>query len=205
MQMTIGKTSGIGWDMGFFDDAMVWIRHAASPEGRYRTPAGLAAASGVDTSLITRWLKGERRPTLDKLAPILDMLGAKLLLPGEELGQGQETSRPESPLARELRDLSDELARLGFTRDEIKKEVAGHLAQRSTQYAQHYAPTVRDPSPHSLHEDESAYQPEDQTRKTLVREARKRMKDKKKKNVFLHRMIPGQPPLNGKDTLPEEE
>jgi Uncharacterized Fe-S oxidoreductase len=44
----------------------------------YRGPADLARASGLDVSVVSRWLRGQR-PTLDTLRSVSEPLGVPLL------------------------------------------------------------------------------------------------------------------------------
>jgi transcriptional regulator with XRE-family HTH domain len=45
--------------------------------------AKLAETLGEAPSLLTRWFRGDRSPTLNKVTPILDFLGAKVLFPDQ--------------------------------------------------------------------------------------------------------------------------
>ena len=51
---------------------------------KYGTAKALADASGVDPANISRWTRGKRSPKLEDIAPIFDVMQAKIVLPDEE-------------------------------------------------------------------------------------------------------------------------
>lgn len=67
--------------MGAYEDILRGLERAVVSKGNV---SRLAEAAGEAPSLLTRWIKRERVPKLDKLGPILDMLGARVIFPGED-------------------------------------------------------------------------------------------------------------------------
>ena len=53
-------------------------------KAKYGTAKALADASGVDPANISRWTRGKRSPKLEDIAPIFDVMQAKIVLPDEE-------------------------------------------------------------------------------------------------------------------------
>lgn len=65
----------------FFDAAKSVLDRA---KAKYGTAKALADASGVDPANISRWTRGKRSPKLEDVAPIFDVMQAKIVLPDEE-------------------------------------------------------------------------------------------------------------------------
>ena len=65
----------------FFDAAKSVLDRA---KAQYGTAKALADASGVDPANISRWTRGKRSPKLEDIAPIFDVMQAKIVLPDEE-------------------------------------------------------------------------------------------------------------------------
>ncbi len=65
----------------FFDAAKSVLDRA---KAKYGTAKALADASGVDPANISRWTRGKRSPKLEDIAPIFDVMQAKIVLPDEE-------------------------------------------------------------------------------------------------------------------------
>lgn len=65
----------------FFDSAKAILERART---KYGTAKALADASGVDPANISRWTRGKRSPKLEDIAPIFDVMQAKIVLPDEE-------------------------------------------------------------------------------------------------------------------------
>lgn len=65
----------------FFDAAKAVLERART---KYGTAKALADASGVDPANISRWTRGKRSPKLEDIAPIFDVMQAKIVLPDEE-------------------------------------------------------------------------------------------------------------------------
>lgn len=65
----------------FFDSAKSVLDRA---KAKYGTARALADASGVDPANISRWTRGKRSPKLEDIAPIFDVMQAKIVLPDEE-------------------------------------------------------------------------------------------------------------------------
>ena len=64
----------------FFDSAILTIKNAISE--KYGGNVSQAArAFGMSVPTLHTWIKGDRKPSLEKLSPILDMLNAKIVLP----------------------------------------------------------------------------------------------------------------------------
>ncbi len=68
-------------DKTFFDTAKAVLKLAKT---RYGTARALAEASGVDPANISRWLHGKRSPKVEEIAPIFDLMRARIVLPDEE-------------------------------------------------------------------------------------------------------------------------
>lgn len=67
----------------FFDSAVAAIRQAIDSD--YKGNVSQAArALGISVPTLHTWMKGDRKPSLEKLSPILDLLGAKITLPSRE-------------------------------------------------------------------------------------------------------------------------
>ena len=64
----------------FFEAVLDAIRTGVEKYGSARS---LAAKSGVEPANISRWLSGSRKPRVEEVAPILDLLGIEILLPEE--------------------------------------------------------------------------------------------------------------------------
>lgn len=69
--------------MGIFDEALKAIRDATAGGGQYKDPTQLARDCGFEPNLISRWLSGERSPKLNKIGPVLDKIGFRLVAPDE--------------------------------------------------------------------------------------------------------------------------
>ena len=54
-------------------------------KNRYGTAAGLARASGASEVNIGRWLKKQQKPKVSEVEGILDLVGARLVLPDENI------------------------------------------------------------------------------------------------------------------------
>lgn len=54
---------------------------------RFGSAAALARASGCSTTNISRWKKGERFPSVSEFSPLLDVLGAQLVMPDEKFSE----------------------------------------------------------------------------------------------------------------------
>ena len=52
--------------------------------------AALARACGVEPNLLTRWFRGDRKPSWKNLAPILEALGAQIVFPEANSPQSRE-------------------------------------------------------------------------------------------------------------------
>lgn len=65
--------------MGFYDDFLIGLERAATVT--YKNPHQLALALGVETNLITRWLKRDRIPKAETMGKVLDALGARIVFP----------------------------------------------------------------------------------------------------------------------------
>lgn len=64
----------------FFDSAILTIKNAISE--KYGGNVSQAArAFGMSVPTLHTWIKGDRKPSLEKLSPILDILNAKIVLP----------------------------------------------------------------------------------------------------------------------------
>lgn len=83
MQMTECKNAATEAIMGISEDILKGLKKATSKGGLFPHAAALAEACGVAPSLITRWLKEERSPQLDKL-------GAKIVFPGDTMDTGRD-------------------------------------------------------------------------------------------------------------------
>ena len=66
--------------MGTFDQLMSAIEEGKEQYGSY---SALSRASGVSEANISRWRKGQQVPRLADYAPILDAVGAQIVLPGQ--------------------------------------------------------------------------------------------------------------------------
>lgn len=67
----------------FFDSAVATIRHAIDRDHKGNVSQA-ARALGISVPTLHTWMKGDRKPSLEKLSPILDLLGAKITLPAQE-------------------------------------------------------------------------------------------------------------------------
>lgn len=67
--------------MGAYEDILSGLERATVAAGN---TSRLAEVLGEAPSLLTRWFKRERVPKLDKLAPVLDALGARVIFPGQQ-------------------------------------------------------------------------------------------------------------------------
>lgn len=65
--------------MGIYEDALQALERAT----RRETAATIAGRVGSQAALVTRWIKKERAPKLDILGPVLDSLGARLVMPDD--------------------------------------------------------------------------------------------------------------------------
>lgn len=72
--------------MGAYEDILAGLERATATAGN---TSKLAEVLGEAPSLLTRWFKRERVPKLDKIGPILDALGAKVVFPD----QAKDTTR----------------------------------------------------------------------------------------------------------------
>jgi transcriptional regulator with XRE-family HTH domain len=75
------SASELPFDMGNYEDLISGLERIARQ--KYKNPAGLAAECGVSANLISRWIKRERVPRFDALGPVLDAIGARILMPDE--------------------------------------------------------------------------------------------------------------------------
>ena len=66
--------------MGTFDLLMSAIEEGKEQYGSY---SALSRASGVSEANISRWRKGQQVPRLAEYVPILDAIGAQIVLPGQ--------------------------------------------------------------------------------------------------------------------------
>lgn len=67
----------------FFDSAVTAIRQAIERDFRGNVSQA-ARALGISVPTLHTWVRGERKPSLEKLSPILDQLGARIALPSQE-------------------------------------------------------------------------------------------------------------------------
>lgn len=74
--------------MGFLDDALEGLKRIANTE--FGGPTPMAEKLGVNPPTISRWLNRERAPSLDKLGPVLDAVGAKIVFPGDRRDMTRE-------------------------------------------------------------------------------------------------------------------
>lgn len=96
----------------FCESALAVLRQVV--EKQFHGDLNTAAAFlGVSYQTLYTWIKGKRRPRLSCLSPVLDKLGAKLILPGHDAGRevyfvnanpaptaiGQEPPRAEDYIA----------------------------------------------------------------------------------------------------------
>lgn len=68
-------------DKTFFETAKTVLERA---KAKYGTARALAEASGVDPVNISRWMTGKRSPKVEEIAPIFDLMRARIILPEDE-------------------------------------------------------------------------------------------------------------------------
>lgn len=98
----------------FFDSVMRALNRAKE---EYGSGAALSEASGVSTVNISRWCSGTRSPKVEEISPIMDIIGARIVLPGDT-STGKEESTP-----KRLAALEHEIAMLTKERDILKGQV----------------------------------------------------------------------------------
>lgn len=79
--LPVGISFGIPHNVDLTEQAVKDLERIAKE--KYGSSAALARACDVEPNLLTRWFKGDRKPSWQKLAPILEKLGAKVVFPGE--------------------------------------------------------------------------------------------------------------------------
>lgn len=98
----------------FFDSVMRALNHAKEQFG---SGAALSEASGVSTVNISRWTNRTRSPKVEEISPIMDIVGARVVLPCD-------TYTPEERnLSKRLVVLERQLAEMTKERDILKGQV----------------------------------------------------------------------------------
>ena len=98
-----------------FFDAVIRALNRAKEE--YRSGAALSEASGVSTVNISRWCSGTRSPKVEEISPIMDIIGARVVLPGDTSTEMEEST------AKRLADLEHKIVLLTKERDILKGQV----------------------------------------------------------------------------------
>ena len=89
----------------FFDSVM---RALNSAKEQYGSGAALSEASGVSTVNISRWTRGSRSPKVEEISPIMDIIGARVILPGDIYTPPAEDTKRIALLEAQLSNLTKE-------------------------------------------------------------------------------------------------
>lgn len=98
----------------FFESVMNALNRAKEEFG---SGAALSEASGVSTVNISRWINRARSPKLEEISPIMDIVGARVLLPGDSYAPSEEN------LLKRIADLERQIAQVTKERDVLKGQV----------------------------------------------------------------------------------
>lgn len=98
----------------FFESVMNALNRAKEEFG---SGAALSEASGVSTVNISRWINRARSPKLEEISPIMDIVGARVLLPGDSYAPSEEN------LLKRIAALERQLAQVTKERDVLKGQV----------------------------------------------------------------------------------
>ena len=104
----------------FFDSVM---RALNSAKELYGSGAALSEASGVSTVNISRWTTGSRSPKVEEISPIMDIIGARVVLPGDTSTPPIEDTRRVTSLEAQLSKLMKENEILKAKLDVLKEVI----------------------------------------------------------------------------------
>ena len=102
----------------FFDSVM---RALNSAKEQYGSGAALSEASGVSTVNISRWTRGSRSPKVEEISPIMDIIGARVILPGDIYPPPAEDTKRIALLEAQLSNLTKERDILKAQLDVLKE------------------------------------------------------------------------------------